>query len=131
MAGYVPEPTPLSQPFWDGCREGRLHIQKCDRCDTHLFYPVHMCGECGSLELSWVTVSGRGTVYSLTVLARAADDDVTGPRRILALVRLEEGPTMMSNLVGEAAEKIAIGDAVEVEFRPLSDEIWQPVFHRA
>jgi uncharacterized OB-fold protein len=129
MAGYIPEPTPLSQPFWDGCRAGKLRIQRCDRCGTHLFYPVHMCGACGSLDISWVDASGRGTVYSLTTLARADGEDAEP--RILALVRLEEGPTMMSNLVGEAAGTVAIGDAVAVEFRPLSDEIWQAVFHKA
>jgi uncharacterized OB-fold protein len=130
MTRVLPQPTKVSQPFWDACRRGEFIIQKCTSCGSHLFYPVRMCPDCSSLELSWVPASGRGTIYSLSTLVQATDAEKNGPPTILALVALAEGPVMMSNIVGEGAEAARIGDSVAVEFTPVSDEISLPMFHR-
>ena len=104
----LPVPTKVSQPYWDGCREGRLRIQRCSACGTHLFYPVYMCHECTSQKLEWIDASGRGTVYSYSVIYRApyAGLSDSGPYTV-ALVELEEGPIMMSQIVDVA---LAAGD---------------------
>ncbi len=131
MARVLPQPTKISQPYWDACRRGELTIQRCKDCGAHLFYPVHMCPDCASLDIGWVRASGRGTIYSLSALVQATDPDHAGPPTILALVALEEGPVMMSNIVGPGAQDAQIGDAVAVEFESVSDEIALPMFHRA
>lgn len=125
----LPVPTKVSQPYWDGCREGRLRIQRCSACGTHLFYPVYMCHECTSQKLEWIDASGRGTVYSYSVIYRApyAGLSDSGPYTV-ALVELEEGPIMMSQIVDVAPETVRVGDAVQVEFQRASDEIDLPVF---
>ena len=125
----LPVPTKVSQPYWDGCREGRLRIQRCSACGTHLFYPVYMCHECTSQKLEWIDASGRGTVYSYSVIYRApyAGLSDSGPYTV-ALVELEEGPIMMSQIVDVAPETVRVGDAVQVEFHRVSDDIDLPVF---
>jgi uncharacterized protein len=125
----LPVPTKVSKPYWDGCREGQLRIQRCSACGTHLFYPVYMCHECTSQKLDWVNASGHGTVHSYTVIYRApyAQLGESGPYTV-ALIQLEEGPIMMSNIVDVAPETVRVGDKVRVEFQRASDEISLPVF---
>ena len=96
----VPEPTPDTQPFWDGCAAGELRIQRCRACGKPYFYPRPVCPECGSTDVEWFTASGRATLYSYVINhrpARGFEDD--GPYAI-AVVELAEGPRMMTNLVG-------------------------------
>ena len=131
MARILPQPTKISQPFWDACRRGEFQIQQCNSCGAHLFYPVRMCPQCSSLDLGWVSASGRGTIYSLSTLVQATDGDSGRDPTILALVALAEGPVMMSNIVGAGAQGARIGDSVEVEFASVSDEISMPMFHLA
>jgi uncharacterized OB-fold protein len=85
-----------------------------------------------SVALEWTRVSGRGTVYSRTLISDPVSAAVTasGPM-VVALIELAEGPVMMSNLIGPGAEDIAIGDDVKVTFQKVSDEITLPVFERA
>ena len=125
----LPRPTPDTQPFWDACRKHRLLIQHCKSCGHHQFYPRLVCSECLGLELEWVEASGRGVVRSFTILRQAISpayaDDVP---YVVALIRLEEGPTMMSNVVDCDAESVHIGMAVEVLFSAYTDEITVPQF---
>lgn len=130
MARVLPEPTKVSRPFWDACKRGEFIIQRCTDCGAHLFYPVRMCPECASLDIGWVAASGRGTVYSLSELVQATDPRREGPPTVLALVALEEGPVMMSNIVGQDARLARIGDAVAVAFEAVSQDITLPMFRR-
>ena len=59
---HFPRPTPVSRPYWDACREGRLLLQRCDSCGKHQFYPRILCSHCGGSTLAWAEASGRGTV---------------------------------------------------------------------
>lgn len=96
----VPKPTPETQPFWDGTAAGELRIQHCRACRRHYFYPRHRCPHCGSGDVEWVTASGRATLYSYVINhrpGRGFEDD--GPYAI-AIVELEEGVRMMTNIVG-------------------------------
>jgi len=125
----LPHPTKASRPFWDGCHAGELRLQQCDHCQTYVFYPAYCCTACGADTLTWRQVSGRGRIYSVTHVHRPSHPalGVEGPYA-LALIELEEGPIMMSNVVGAAPEEVTIGRPVEVGFRRVSAEISLPVF---
>ncbi|MCZ8131135.1 MAG: OB-fold domain-containing protein [Steroidobacteraceae bacterium] len=125
---HVPVPTAETAPFWEGCRAGELRVQRCRACGAAQFYPRALCAPCGSRELAWERGTGRGTLRSWSIVRRGVNAayDADGPY-VLVLVELEEGPTLMSTLVGvrvgpalDAAEGVAIGAPVEVAF-----EAWQ------
>jgi hypothetical protein len=126
----LPRATDLSRPHWEGCREGRLRVQRCARCGAHVFIPRPFCPECLSDALEWVDSSGRGRVYSFTVIHRPQRPEYEVPYAV-AIVELEEGWHMLSNLVDCEAEEVEIGMAVEVTFRRMSDEVALPFFRPA
>lgn len=96
----VPEPTPETQPFWDGCAAGELRIQRCLDCRKPYFYPRPVCPACGSARVEWFTASGRATLYSYVINHRPARGfEQDGPYAI-AVVQLAEGPRMMTSLTG-------------------------------
>ncbi|RJG02908.1 Zn-ribbon domain-containing OB-fold protein [Noviherbaspirillum sedimenti] len=91
-------------------KQGKFRIQRCGACGGHIFFPRVICTLCGSADLAWIAPSGRGTVYSTTVLRRKPE---SGGNLNLVLVDLEEGPRMMSRVEGISAEEVKIGMAVE------------------
>lgn len=96
----VPKPTPDTRPFWDGTAAGELRVQRCQACRRHYFYPRPSCPHCGSRDVEWVTASGRATLYSYVINHRPAPGfEADGPYAI-AVVELEEGVRMMTNIVG-------------------------------
>jgi hypothetical protein len=125
----LPTPTPLSAPYWQAAREGRLVLQRCEACSKHQFYPRSICATCASERLAWSEASGSGRVKSFTVIRRAvsAAYEPEVPY-VVALIELAEGPTLMSNVVGCAPEALRIGAPVRVRFDAWSDAITVPVF---
>lgn len=132
LAKPVPEPTSETQPYWDGCKNHELRIQKCKACGHYQFYPRIYCTACMSDAVEWVKASGHGTVLSFTTVYRpvtkAFADDVP---YVVALITLDEGPQMMSNIVGCAPESVTIGMAVEATFEDWTEEITVPKFKPA
>ena len=126
----LPQPTALSKPHWDGCREGVLRVQQCGDCGAYVFVPKPVCGGCLGDRLEWVESSGRGTLYSYTVVHRPQQPAFEVPY-VVAIVELEEGWHMLSNLVEVAPEDVTVGMALEVVFVPKSDEITLPCFRPA
>jgi uncharacterized OB-fold protein len=120
----IPAPpiSPETQPFWDAAAEGRLMIKKCGGCGQAHFYPRALCPFCGSDRTEWLRASGRGTIYSYSVMRR-----VPIPYA-LAYVTLEEGVTMMTNIVDGDLDRIRIGQAVKVVFRPTEGGPPVPMF---
>jgi hypothetical protein len=120
MSGAT-KPIPVvdgdSAPFWNGCREGKLLIQRCLTCGNHLFYPRVVCPHCMSDRIEWTESSGRGKVYSFTVArvpaGEAFAEDVP---YVVALVELEEGVRMMTNLTGVSPDDVRCDMPVEVVF---------------
>jgi hypothetical protein len=115
----MPQPTPLSQPYWDGLRAREVRLQRCDGCGHWVFFPRPHCPSCGSRRLAWHKVSGEGTLYAYTVarvptLPEFADE----MPQLLAVVQLDEGPHVNTTLVGIEAAALAIGQRV----RPVFDE---------
>jgi uncharacterized protein len=117
----LPAPAPYQSPdnveFWQATTEGRLLLRQCDDCGEFIWYPRPFCPGCGSLNTSWVQASGEGTVYTFTVVHRSG---VPGFKDalpyVIAYVELAEGPRVMTNIVGCAADSVAIGMPVSVVF---------------
>jgi uncharacterized protein len=121
----------LNAPFWQAAKRGELAMQQCDDCG-HVRYPIaHVCPKCLSERYQWKTLSGRGTVYSSIVFHQvynpAFAQDV--PYNV-SLIQLEEGPRMISNVVGVAPADVKVGDAVEVAFDAVTSEVSIPRFRR-
>jgi len=127
MSRILPRPTALSQPYWDGAREGVLLLQHCIDCDEFQFYPRIICSSCGGASLDWQASSGKGTVASFTIVRRGISADYPAPY-VVALIDLQEGPRMMSSLVDVAAENVRVGLPVAVTFTDWSDDIAVPEF---
>ena len=125
----LPRPTALSKPYWDACREGRLTVQRCKDCETLTFIPQPCCGNCLGENLEWVASSGRGTLYSYTTVERPQQPAFEVPYTV-AIVELEEGWHMLSNLVGIEPHEVEIGMPLEVSFERMTDEITLPYFKR-
>lgn len=115
-------PSGPEQQYFDKLAAGRFEIQRCAACGRHVFYPRVLCPHCGGGRLDWVAPSGRGTVYSTTVVRRKPAD---GGDYNIALVDLAESVRLMSRVVGVAPDQVRIGMAVKariadglVEFTP-------------
>lgn len=124
----TPVPTPETAPFWAASVEGRLSIQCCRSCGTHIFYPRLVCPSCMSEDLDWITCSGRGAVYSFTVVKRAPPAFADMVPYVVALVELEEGPRMMSWVRTADIDGVHIGMPVMVAFDAVSEDVALPVF---
>lgn len=120
----LPHVTPLTQPFWDAARAGRLDVQRCGNCGTLRFPPARICDECLSEDVAWVTVSGRAAVWSMCEFHRLYFKGFAAelPYNV-ALVRLDEGPRMYTNLVGIPYKGIKIGMRVQAVFEPVTDDV--------
>jgi len=129
-SGPVPKPTPESQPFWDGARAGKLMIQRCGDCGLAYFYPRPLCPGCLSRNVAWIEASGRGTLHTYVISHRRGRSTPLPPPYVVAIVQLEEGPRMMTNLVDVEPDpdEIACDSPVEVVFEQLDETITVPRF---
>jgi|SRR5271166_1957002 len=125
----VPSITPEMAPFFAGCREQRLMIQRCDACGTLRFPARELCSDCLSTRSSWVAVSGRGTVYSYNIMHQLYHPAFAAelPYAVV-VIKLEEGAKFTSNLIGIKPHEIKCGMPVEVVFERVSDEVTVPKF---
>lgn len=94
----VVPPDGVTQAWWDATREARLLIQRCEGCASRQFYPRAICSTCGHDRFSYVEAGGGGTIYSFTVVHRSPHE-AFAPPYVVALVRLDEGPVMMTGIV--------------------------------
>ena len=116
----VPVPTPETRPFWDGCAAGELRLQRCTDCGKPYFYPRSVCPACGSRNVEWFTASGRATLYSYVINHRAAPGFADDAPYAIAVVQLDEGPRMMTNIIGLPAtpEALVLDMPLQVTFEP-------------
>ena len=122
-----PAATPDTRWWWDAIAEQRLLIQRCDGCGELRHPPRPCCPHCRSLEWSQVEATGRGEVYSCTVLHHPQLPGFDYPLAA-AVVRLEEGTFLVANVVGVPAGEVRIGQAVTAEFFDAGDGNWLPRF---
>jgi hypothetical protein len=125
----VPIVNPCARPFWEAARQGRLMLPECLDCRTVFFYPRLFCPECHSDRLDWVQASGRGTLYSYTVVqSNSPSAFLADIPYVVAIVRLEEGVQMCTNIVGCPPDQLRCDMPVEVVFEKLNDEFTLPKF---
>jgi uncharacterized OB-fold protein len=100
----VPFAQPVSRPFWEGTQAGELRLQHCGSCGKHVFYPRPRCPSCGGDALTWQRVSGRARLHSYVINHMPMPGFAGDLPYVIAIVELEEGPRMMSNLIGVPAD---------------------------
>ena len=127
-----PKPTPETQHFWDGTRTGELRLQRCDACAKVYFPPRPFCPGCASRKVSIFKASGKGKLYSYVINHRPAAPGFTAPYAI-AVVKLAEGPRMMTNIVEcpQTPEALQLDMPLEVVFEKQTDTITLPFFRPA
>jgi uncharacterized OB-fold protein len=111
-----------------------MEIQRCEDCASFTFYPRALCPSCGSRALRWAPVSGRGRIYSLTIVHRPTNAAFKSETPyVVALIDLEEGCRMMSNVIGVQADpdQVKIGMPVEVVYERVTDDTVLPKFRPA
>jgi uncharacterized OB-fold protein len=128
----LPSPTPETKPYWDALKEHKLLIQRCQDCEKAYFYPRPFCPLCFSKNVEWFEASGKGTLYSFVINHRPAPGFGPDPY-VIAVVELEEGPRMMSNLIDIDADpdKVHCDMAVEIAYLDVTDEVTLPQFRPA
>jgi uncharacterized protein len=124
----IPQPTPETAPYWEGCKAHELRIQFCTACGQYYFYPRRYCPNCLSDKVEWRKVSGKGTLHTYVIAARPAPG--FEPPYVIAVVQLDEGPRLMSNIVNvePKPENLPADLPVEVVFEDMTDEISLPQF---
>ena len=119
-----PVPTPTSQPFWDALRDERIVMQRCDACQGWVHYPRTRCSHCLSDRLAWHELAGTGTVYTFSVarqptMAQFVDETP----QVIAVVELDGGPRVTTNIVDVDADEVAVGQRVRPKFDHGDDGI--------
>ena len=129
---FEPPVTDTSQPFWDATRERRLVLQWCTDCDAAIWYPRDFCPACARSSLEWRDASGNGVVYACTVEMRPTLPQVFGEEPfVVALVALDEGVRMLTNVVGCPPDEVSVGMPVRVTWEEMSDGRHLPWWERA
>jgi uncharacterized OB-fold protein len=126
----LPDPTSVSEPFWEACREGKLLFQRCQNCGKAVFDPAVACRFCLSTELTWEESEGEGSIYSWSVVWRPQTPAFTVPYAVI-IVDMDEGYQMLSSLIDCDTDILAKGLRVQVDFREMSDTITLPYFRPA
>ena len=125
----LPVVQPWSKPFWEAAKRHKLMIQTCNDCGLKIFYPRKYCPDCWSANLGWFEASGRGKVFSYSITMAGVEERFAEDLPfVLALVDLEEGIRMMTNIVECKPDEVSIGMDVKVTFRDVTDEFSLPMF---
>jgi uncharacterized protein len=126
MGRPLPRPDAMTAPYWDAATRGELLVAECERCSRRYAPPEAKCPYCLS-NWRWVTSPGTGTVYTFSVVHRPASSDLSVPY-VLAVVELDDGWMMTTNIVDCDPESVTCGLPVEVVFEKTSDDIAIPLF---
>jgi len=128
----LPVIDPESAPYWAALKERRLILKHCRDCGRHHFYPRSLCPHCHSDALQWSDARGTGSIYSYTVARRPAGPAFKADAPyVVAVVELDEGARMMTNIVTDDVESVRIGQRVAVTFDAVTNEITLPKFKAA
>jgi uncharacterized OB-fold protein len=125
----IPVVTDENRPFWEAAKRGQLLLQRCRDCGAYRHPASLLCPECNSMAFDWETVSGRGKVYSFVIFHRAYHPAFADELPYaVACIELQEGPRLMSNVIGIPPEQVRCDMPVEVTFEEISEEISLPKF---
>ncbi|MGH9229070.1 MAG: Zn-ribbon domain-containing OB-fold protein, partial [Acidimicrobiales bacterium] len=109
----APPGSEASEPFWEATRAGRLVLPWCTACERPVWFPREVCPGCLGSAIEWREATGRGVVHACTVEHRPRQP-VLDPPYVVALVELDEGVRLMTNVVGCPPDRVAVGDRVRV-----------------
>lgn len=123
-----PDITPVSAPFWDAARAHRLLVQHCEGCGRNQFPPTMRCPSCGAATV-WVETEGRGVIHTFTVMRRAYHPsfELSLPYAV-AVIQLDEGPMMLTDLIGADLGEVEVGRRVTVWYDDVGPELTIPRF---
>lgn len=125
----VPPIDPWTEPYWTAARAQKLLIQRCTACGTYIFYPRRSCPFCLADEVAWVEASGRARIVTFSIVQNNAPSAfVADMPFVIAIVRLEEGVQMMTNIVDCDLDALHCEMPVTVTFEKLSDAVTLPQF---
>ena len=125
----LPLLTTLSKVFWDGCKENKLLYQHCRDCGEVIFFPKYLCPGCMGHNLEWLEAKGKGKIDTFTVTYEGAPPAFMGVTPYaVAIIRMDEGYRMMSNIVDCDFDELECEMPVEVVFQPVTAEITLPKF---
>ena len=126
----LPEPTPETREFWEGAKRHELRIQRCKSCGQAYFFPRPFCPNCSSRDVEWFTASGRAKLHTYVIVERGAPGFQDAVPYSIAIVQLEEGPHMMTNIVGveQTPEALQVDMPLEVTFEEQNEQITLPFF---
>ncbi len=125
----LPDARGAAHRYWRAAAERRLEIPFCEACGRAVFYPRDFCPSCGGDRVVWRRLSGRGEVYSFTVVHRHPDPAFRERvPYVVALVDLVEGARLMTEIVDCPPAEVRVGLLVTVDFRPVSADVALPVF---
>jgi uncharacterized OB-fold protein len=120
----LPQPTPESQPFWDACVRRQLTVQRCNACRRLWFPPSNRCQHCWSEDIVWTPVSGHANLYSFTVYRRAYAPELADQLPyVVAVVQLDEGPRLITNIVDADPADVRVGMPLEVVFDDIAEGV--------
>ncbi|MCX7384357.1 MAG: OB-fold domain-containing protein [Alphaproteobacteria bacterium] len=127
----LPQPTPETKHFWEGTQAGEIRLQKCDECANVYFPPRPFCPACASRSVSVFKASGKARLFSYVIHHRPAPGFT--PPYAIAVVELEEGPRLMTNIVNcpQTPEALPLDMALVPHFEKMNDEITLPLFQPA
>jgi uncharacterized protein len=119
---------PADLPFWHGCEQGKFLLHRCDTCHRH-YWPASRCVEHGAKAMSWVESSGRGELYTYTVLHKALTSSMKDKvPYVVAVVKLDEGPLYHTNIVGCGHDQVAVGMRLQAVMTEHQNGMTIPVF---
>lgn len=128
----LPTPAPIvttdTEEFWRATSEARLVLRHCNTCGAFIWYPRPICPFCHSTDTDWREASGRGSIYSFSVVRRSTGVYADAVPYVLAYVELDEGPRMMTNIVDCDSADVSVGQAVEVVFHKIDATMALPRF---
>lgn len=129
----MPRPLPRinkdSEPYWRSAKEHSLKLQRCSACGRFRFYPARACTWCHALDFDWQPISGKGEVATFSIVYRGPGSPFTDLLPlVVAMITLEEGPVMMSNVVGCPVDEVHIGMPVTISYEDVNEQVTLPVF---
>lgn len=128
----IPEMSEIARPYWDAAQREELYIQRCRSCGAAIFYPRHWCPGCFSHDLSWEKASGTGALVSYSIIYQAPFESYASDESyVLGIIKLAEGPQMMTNIINCRPEDVRVGMAVEVTFETRKEGFKVPQFQPA
>ncbi|HUZ01204.1 MAG TPA: Zn-ribbon domain-containing OB-fold protein [Thermomicrobiaceae bacterium] len=130
----LPTPDGVTAPYWESVKAHAMQVQHCNACGQTIFYPRGLCPNCFSSDLAWQPVSGKGKLHAFTIVHRHPNPAFAADAPyVVALVELDEGVRLMSNLIGVEAdpEHVKVGMPVEVVYEDVTEAVTLPKFRPA